>query len=363
MTETSEAYSKSEQVSSPSDGNLDSILRTRVDVYHDGFQELLARRVEWWESTRVKSWLLQRGYTLYCRMHFDGYDGLILSEVFPPNVERKENSFPSAHHGGLDLENPPIFHAFTGERWIVNYAYDAQGRHFALKAILDGSEELRILKYLHNQGIPPSVDEFENVIPIVDIMACEGHWIAVMPRIAHGDIKVDNILVNHVDRFSLDQNSSRRMALRKEGKITYALFDFSHSTMFPLSAALEDCRLPRINSLKTFPTQRPSDTLQGEIDFNPFAFDVGMLGVLLCHQFQHLTRLIPMLAPLLDRMTTRNILRRFMASDALEFFEQKVLAQHTEIWCGELADVRMYYDMYDRWDGLDPQFIQEWSDF
>ncbi|KAG6810325.1 hypothetical protein H0H92_012392, partial [Tricholoma furcatifolium] len=181
MNETSEAYSKSEQVppSSSSDDNLDSILRTRVDVYDIRFRELQTRRVEWWESKRVKSWLLQKGYTLYCHMY---YDGLIApAEVFPPNVERKENAFPSAYHGGLTLENPPIFYALTGVRCIVNYAYDAQGRHFALKAILNGSEELRILKYLHNQGIPPSVDEFDNVIPILDILACEGHWIAVMP--------------------------------------------------------------------------------------------------------------------------------------------------------------------------------------
>ncbi|KAG6863207.1 hypothetical protein C0993_012473, partial [Termitomyces sp. T159_Od127] len=65
---------------------------------------------------------------------------------------------------------------------IVGYAQDSQGRHVALKAIESGSEEYRILKHLQDQGVPTSVDEFRNVIPILDILPCEGHWLAIMPR-------------------------------------------------------------------------------------------------------------------------------------------------------------------------------------
>ena len=71
-----------------------------------------------------------------------------------------------------------------------------------------------------------------------------------------------------------------------KGKLTYALFDFGHSTMFPQSVRINGCRLPSCLSFATYPLQRPDDTHQGEIDFDPFAFDVGMLGVLFCKEFQ-----------------------------------------------------------------------------
>ncbi|KAG6823901.1 hypothetical protein H0H92_008668, partial [Tricholoma furcatifolium] len=187
-----------------------------------------------------------------------------------------------------------MFWAITGDRRTVNYAHDVQGRHFAIKAILDGSEEFRILRYLKTQGFSSSVDKFSNVIPVLDLLPCEGHWLAVMPRDwrtfmpigSLTDIKMDNVLVNHFDNWRLDHCNSHRTALRNEGKLIYAIFDFSHSTMFSVSATLEECRLPSIISWKTLPSQRPSDTMQAELDFNPFAFDVGMLGVLFCSEFQ-----------------------------------------------------------------------------
>ncbi|KAG6881362.1 hypothetical protein C0995_002124, partial [Termitomyces sp. Mi166 len=63
----------------------------------------------------------------------------------------------------------------------IAYAQTTQGQHVAFKAVLDGSEELRILKYLHNQGVPLSMDDFHHVIPVLDILPREGHWLAVMP--------------------------------------------------------------------------------------------------------------------------------------------------------------------------------------
>ncbi|KAG6805925.1 hypothetical protein H0H92_013382, partial [Tricholoma furcatifolium] len=56
--------------------------------------------------------------------------------------------------------------------------------------------------------------------------------------------------------------------------------------MLSVSSTLEECRLPSGISWKTLPSQRPSDTMQAELEFNPFAFDVGMLGVLFCSEFQ-----------------------------------------------------------------------------
>ncbi|KAG6887184.1 hypothetical protein C0995_000582 [Termitomyces sp. Mi166 len=135
--------------------------------------------------------------------------------------------------------------------------------------------------------------------------------------------------------------------------------------MFSQSARIDECRLPSYISFGTYPDQRPDDTHQGEIDFNPFAFDVGMLGVLFCTEFQHLVTLAPMLAPLFDMMTTRNITRRFTASEALKFFEEQIepLTPGLEkIGCRPLAHTGRY-DAFDRWKDLDPEFVKKWAEF
>ena len=80
-------------------------------------------------------------------------------------------------------------------------------------------------------------------------------------------------------------NPFRRL-LRSQSKLTYAFYDFDNSKMFSPSMSLDDCRLPSYLSFNTLSDQVPADTSQAEFDFNPFAFDVGMLGVLFCHEFQ-----------------------------------------------------------------------------
>ncbi|KAG6825819.1 hypothetical protein H0H92_002343 [Tricholoma furcatifolium] len=186
MEAPSEVYSPLEVADSPYkddvDDDLDSVLcpGAVVENYDDMFIELAERRSAWWASKRINSWLMEKGYTLYCRRCNDA--GLPTREAYPQNVEIKESFFPYADHGGPDRESPPRLTVITDQRGLVNYGHDHQGRHFALKAIVDGSEELRILKYLQMQGIPLSVEVFQNVIPIFDILPCEGHWLAIMPR-------------------------------------------------------------------------------------------------------------------------------------------------------------------------------------
>ncbi|KAG6845144.1 hypothetical protein H0H87_000381 [Tephrocybe sp. NHM501043] len=130
---------------------------------------------------------------------------------------------------------------------------------------------------------------------------------------------------------------------------------------------LGDYRLPSHVSFNTLYDQVPADTYQGEFDFNPFAFDVGMMGVMFCKEFQQLTRTAPMLAPLLDRMTTRNVDQRFKASEALQFFEQYVVPLTTEDQMSSRAlrpnKGYVAYDYYDRWRGLDPKFVEKWVAF
>ncbi|KAG6872430.1 hypothetical protein C0995_009827 [Termitomyces sp. Mi166 len=164
----------------------------------------------------------------------------------------------------------------------------------------------------------------------------------------------------------LAENSGKQMGivhglLRSQDKLTYAFCDFDGSTMFAPSMSLDECRLPSYVSFNTLPDQVTADPSQGEFDFDPFAFDVGMLGVLFCNEFQT----APMLAPFLDRMTTRYIERRFKASEALRFFEDEVLPQTPENILSSRIFHRLtaLYDTFDRWAGLDPTFVKKWAAF
>ncbi|KAH0585965.1 hypothetical protein H2248_007250 [Termitomyces sp. 'cryptogamus'] len=323
--------------------------------------------------------------------------------MYPSNPKLPESKFPYAshegpafHYDGDDSSMPTLF-ANSGPRGNIAFAQDTQGRHVAVKAVLNGSEEFRVLQYLHNQGIPRSMDDFHHIIPVLDLLACEGHWLAVMPRwgglpllpkcerleevfyfihcllkgltylherrITHGDIKTDNILISHVHIDCFDLHNYYRRSLRSQGKLTYALYDFDGSTTFPPSISLDECRLPSHVSFNTLYDQVPEDTLQGEIDLNPFAFDVGMLGVMFCQEFQHMTCTVPMLAPLFDRMTTRNIARRFKASEALQFFKQQVIPLTPKgVLSFSAEQVLQYqpYECYDRWKFLDSDFVEKW---
>ena len=76
-----------------------------------------------------------------------------------------------------------------------------------------------------------------------------------------------------------------RGKLRSEGRLIYAMFDFNTSIMLPPTVKKEDFRLPYYESW-VGSYSFPGDTEQGEFDYNPFVFDVGVLGVELRPYFQ-----------------------------------------------------------------------------
>ncbi|KAF5380080.1 hypothetical protein D9615_006222 [Tricholomella constricta] len=227
------------------------------------------KRTHWWEADALKSWFLSKGYTLYNRTRVDGEPTRFM---FPAcGKEPDEHSFPYAHqHSNViddDWVQGPSFTTWCGYRNVIVYAQDSQGRHVAIKAVKDRSEEYQILRYLKEHLIPTTMDDFENVLPVLELLSYNEYWFAVMPRwgdvplrplartmeeilqiihallkglnclhkhkIAHLDIKADNILVSHFGKRLTDGNNEFRATLRSQGRLTYAFFDFDVAAIFP----------------------------------------------------------------------------------------------------------------------------------
>ncbi|KAF8909769.1 hypothetical protein CPB84DRAFT_1943115, partial [Gymnopilus junonius] len=172
------------------------------------------------------------------------------------------------------------------------------------------------------------------------------------------DINDRNVLVNHFsDSIALDKNWIR-VNLRSKGMLSYAVFDFDFSVMLSPEADRKVYRLPYQRSWGAF--NYTMDTAQSEFDYNPFVLDVGILGVRFCLDYQ--------LAPLLDKMTTRDLDHRFTAPDVLDFFNESYVfaATEEELECYAQTQFRephvRYYD-YNRWKHVSGEFAQKWIVF
>ena len=65
---------------------------------------------------------------------------------------------------------------------------------------------------------------------------------------------------------------------RKGSGVFYALLDFDQSIQLPADVPVKDCSRPSWEANAGMPLYKPDDGLMGEPYYNPFAFDVGMLG-------------------------------------------------------------------------------------
>ena len=91
--------------------------------------------------------------------------------------------------------------------------------------------------------------------------------------------------MNHFGATYDVRDNDVRRRLRRDGHLIYGINDFDISIIFPPTATREECRLPSAHSWSGGQNQ-PLDTCQGELDYDPFIFDVGCLGVLFCDKFQ-----------------------------------------------------------------------------
>ncbi|KAJ3498913.1 hypothetical protein NMY22_g19557 [Coprinellus aureogranulatus] len=171
-------------------------------------------------------------------------------------------------------------------------------------------------------------------------------------RIVHRDISLKNVLMNHYCNIGY---YAPRRELRSSGHLCYATIDFDIAS----TLAVHDWKTPQPND--TDPDD-PNST------YDPFAFDVGCMGIVFLLTLDYVkgyTAEIPFLAPLLDNMTTKDVPRRFTAGEALLFFETHLKETPIEALMKPYSsDIPTgSYEEYDRWSAIPSALAQHWAEY
>ncbi|KAF8908488.1 kinase-like domain-containing protein [Gymnopilus junonius] len=338
-------------------------------------------RWKWWDSMR--SWFSERGYTLYDYV-VNGDNERHYTHWRPTKLCPGPVSFPYPHMGS---DNDPVGYSNNYGEGRVVFAQDNEGCHLAIKLVKGGSEELDVLGHLKNEADLRDAKSFPCVLPILDLLPCECHWFAIMPRwgevtlepwfptlyhavkfiqsllkgliflhsrrIFHRDVGQRNILVNRLTGFKKTSVAYKmHFELEEDGKLLYALFDFDRAIMLDVETYGENPMLPICLVDRGFFVP-PYERLLGYPDFDPFKYDVACLGIYFDRIFASYILDAPLLAPLIDGMLTADIHKRFSAAQALSFTEnilgtvsQSTLSfknrQHGQVIIMSMTDGRIY---------------------
>ncbi|KAF8644475.1 hypothetical protein AX16_008438 [Volvariella volvacea WC 439] len=167
------------------------------------------------------------------------------------------------------------------------------------------------------------------------------------------------------DRPQFWKRNEMTRQLRTSGQMLYALIDFSLAKRLEPGCDRLPCEESFVGPSYDY---HPQDTAHGEYDYDPFAYDVGLLGYTFCRAFQHHIPSIPLLAPLFDGMINPRIERRFTAKQALDFLIARRAEMSSSELSAELPDATKYVDnkdnlgdTYDRWVGLPEEFVKKWA--
>ncbi|TDL24049.1 hypothetical protein BD410DRAFT_693513, partial [Rickenella mellea] len=203
------------------------------------------------------------------------------------------------------------------------FAQDELSRNVSIRVVANGSQEHQIYKDLLDCPELRDPDTFPCVIPPLQIISTYHSFsFVVLPRwsnvvfaywfsnvgelllfihsmlrgllflhsrrIVHRDISPSNILVNFFDynSFVNHEGAARHRAGLLSMPARYCLFDFNLAVIFPSDMPLEACRLPSTLAGHGAPWLHPPDVLQGELDYDPFAFDVACMGNLFLEKFK-----------------------------------------------------------------------------
>ncbi|KAI9067538.1 hypothetical protein FKP32DRAFT_1563508 [Trametes sanguinea] len=281
---------------------------------------------------------------------------------------------------------------------------DAQQRDIVIKLVDKGTREDKILRALAEYPALYDSNAFPNVLPPTAIIESPYEFnLVAMPmwesryklleletvrdvltfmrstlvglaflhekRIVHRDIHEANIATNWYcyssDRDHVSQSLRER---RRTATVTYALYDFDCALQLPPETSLKDCRRPPMETTFGLPDYHPPDTWQGEVDYNPFAFDVACLGNLFVCHFANVVTTVPLLALLFAKMATLSAHERFSAAEALEFLREiekdltsGILNSSVTLTMQQDHDLSDHPDIY--WSQLSPELQRQWSSY
>ncbi|KAI0675110.1 kinase-like domain-containing protein [Trametes maxima] len=372
--------------------SMPNIPLPKVDYFDCGLPESSVMR-EFWGKCRL--WLTARGYTLYPERqpspHFDtehpGWYAPLSSTSAPfPYATCVRNNFPCTQ-------------LWPAPR--VVFAQDNLNRDIVLKLVDTGSDEYHIYQMLlrckelwspeRSPGVLPPLaildtpfrysivampmwgrglhlHGMDNIADVFQFMRCTLQGLCVLHahRIVHRDIDTTNILINCYDPTSDFIHEKVVAKHRRNGAATYCLFDFNLSTQLPPDTSVRHCRRPATEAFLVMPAYMPNDALLGEPSYNPFAFDVGCLGNIFRIFFWRAASVAPLLAPLLDMMTTHNLTHRFTAEEALAFLDhawsQLPESAHGALLSSEAGgDGQIPPEMH--WSLTPPGYGDQWSHY
>ncbi|EJF65250.1 hypothetical protein DICSQDRAFT_152498 [Dichomitus squalens LYAD-421 SS1] len=232
-------------------------------------------------------------------------------------------------------------------------------------AILDTPHQYSIVT-MPTWGSPFHIEEFRTVREALRFMECilQGLVYLHANRIAHRDIFEFNIVVNcyRLDR-DMERLSEDLVDHRRRADVLYALMDYDQSIYLPHVTSVKHCSRPAKEAWVGYGMYKPDDIYTGEPTYNPFAFDVGMLGNLFRTNFSKAVPFVTALPALFDKMTTHIVSQRFSAEEALAFFKASTKDLTQDALEASLELTMEYEPLYDSdvyWSRLPSELQARW---
>ncbi|KAI1794199.1 hypothetical protein LXA43DRAFT_164645 [Ganoderma leucocontextum] len=218
-------------------------------------------------------------------------------------------------------------------------------------------------------GTPLYITDMQDVRQVLTFIRCllEGLSFLHANRIAHRDICESNMVVNCY-RPDRDVQQFRNNLCEHRGgfDVVYAFMDYDQSIQLPPDVSVKDCRRPSDEACMGSDLYKPEDVCLGEPQYNPFAFDVAMLGNLFRVHLSGAVSMVPALPALFDGMTTHVVTPRFSAQEALDFFMGNIESLSQDVLDAPVTLRIDYETMFDPevyWSKLAPHLQADWSRF
>ncbi|KAK7684497.1 hypothetical protein QCA50_012444 [Cerrena zonata] len=374
-----------------SNGLSDSIIVSRT-IDFDIFEEICDSKIRQKFWNNLQPWFLARGYRLhphYGLVSLNPHELQLYDIADNPVDPSSLYSHVASKEACSRFLYPPQFY--------LNAATSNLRRDVMIKFFPTESNERTISEYLKDER--HRLDPLNRTISVLDVFTLDSRLsFSIMPRwgpaafvkydgfdtvgtalhyadcllkalaflhknmIVHRDLRPANVLVNFYDYGETHPETCR--AFFATGQARFVLCDFGLSHMFPPDTPPELRLRPAEESEWGTYEYHLADLESGDSMYDPFAYDVGCLGGLLCEIIGYLTPLVPPLAPFLDRMIGPDIPSRISASDAVRDFNRLIEQMDaSSMQMCAISPPKWTFDYvwqgHDRWADLPESFIRE----